>query len=75
MIAIRLAGGLGNQMFNYAFAKFLQKHGYKVVVDISWFPSEGKKHSEGKRIRCLFAWSIFCLPLCARGASRDFARF
>ena len=49
MIVIKLAGGLGNQMFNYAFAKFLQKHGYKVVVDISWFQSEGKKHSEGKK--------------------------
>ena len=48
MIVIKLAGGLGNQMFNYAFAKFLQKHGYKVVVDISWFPGEGKKNSEGK---------------------------
>ena len=36
MIVVKVAGGLGNQMFNYAFAKFLQKRGHKVVVDVSF---------------------------------------
>ncbi len=32
-IIIRLDGGLGNQMFMYAFAKFMQEQGYEVLLD------------------------------------------
>ena len=34
---IRLQGGLGNQMFQYAFAYFLHKKGNKVKVDTYLF--------------------------------------
>ena len=37
MILIQLTGGLGNQMFQYAFAKALQAKGYDVKLDISTF--------------------------------------
>ena len=32
-IIIRLDGGLGNQMFMSAFAKFMQEPGYEVLLD------------------------------------------
>lgn len=35
MIVVRIIGGLGNQMFQYAYAKSLQQRGYKVKIDIS----------------------------------------
>ena len=35
MVIIRIIGGLGNQMFQYAFAKALQIKGYNVKLDIS----------------------------------------
>jgi hypothetical protein len=34
---VRLQGGLGNQMFQYAFAYFLHKKGNRVKVDTSFF--------------------------------------
>ena len=37
MIIVRIIGGLGNQMFQYAYAKALQKKGYDVQIDISKF--------------------------------------
>ena len=37
MVIVRIVGGLGNQMFQYAYAKALQKRGYKVKIDISKF--------------------------------------
>ncbi len=37
MIIVRIIGGLGNQMFQYAYAKSLQKRGYRVKIDISKF--------------------------------------
>ena len=33
MIIVKIAGGTGNQMFMYAYAKSLQKRGYKVLLD------------------------------------------
>jgi hypothetical protein len=35
MIVVRIIGGLGNQMFQYAYAKSLQQRGSKVKIDIS----------------------------------------
>jgi len=37
MILVQLTGGLGNQMFQYAFAKALQAKGYEVKLDITTF--------------------------------------
>jgi len=37
MIIVRIVGGLGNQMFQYAYAKVLQQKGYAVKIDISKF--------------------------------------
>ena len=41
-IIIRLMGGLGNQLFQFAFASSLQACGdRRVVVDLSWFDRQG----------------------------------
>jgi hypothetical protein len=37
MLIIKIIGGLGNQMFQYAYAKALQERGYIVKIDISSF--------------------------------------
>jgi hypothetical protein len=37
LIIVKIIGGLGNQMFQYAYAKSLQQKGYEVKVDISAF--------------------------------------
>lgn len=37
MLVVRLDGGLGNQMFQYAFAKKLHSLGYNVSLDASWY--------------------------------------
>lgn len=37
MIIVRIVGGLGNQMFQYAFAKALQQKGFNVKIDTSKF--------------------------------------
>lgn len=34
---VNFGGGLGNQMFMYAFAKALQMEGCEVIIDGSWF--------------------------------------
>ncbi|SDR81377.1 Glycosyl transferase family 11 [Polaribacter sp. KT25b] len=35
MIIVKIIGGLGGQMFQYAYAKNLEQRGYKVKIDIS----------------------------------------
>lgn len=37
MIIVKIIGGLGNQMFQYAYAKALQQKGYEVKIDVSAF--------------------------------------
>lgn len=37
MITVQIIGGLGNQMFQYAYARALQVKGYDVSIDISAF--------------------------------------
>lgn len=37
MVIVRIIGGLGNQMFQYAYARALKHKGYEVKIDISSF--------------------------------------
>ena len=37
MIIVRILGGLGNQMFQYAYAKALEMSGFNVKLDLSSF--------------------------------------
>lgn len=37
MVIVRIVGGLGNQMFQYAYAKALQQNGFEVQLDLSKF--------------------------------------
>ena len=37
MIIVKIIGGLGNQMFQYAYAKALEQKGYNVKIDITAF--------------------------------------
>ena len=43
-MVVKLMGGLGNQMFIYAFAKALELEGVEVVIDAS---SYNKQHGGG----------------------------
>jgi hypothetical protein len=48
MIVVRLTGGLGNQMFQYAAGKKLAKvHSTELKLDISWY--QGKERRQQKR--------------------------
>lgn len=37
MVIVRIVGGLGNQMFQYSYAKALQQKGFEVLLDLSKF--------------------------------------
>lgn len=53
MIIVRIVGGLGNQMFQYAYAKALQQKGFEVFIDISKFKTyklHGGYHLDKYRI-------------------------
>ena len=44
MIIVKITGGLGNQMFCYAYAKALQKRGHEVKIDNSAYYDTYKLH-------------------------------
>lgn len=37
MVVVKIQGGLGNQMFQFAFYKFLESKGYNALVDLSFY--------------------------------------
>ena len=44
MVIVRLMGGLGNQMFQYAAARATSlRTGARVKLDLSWFDDEGTR--------------------------------
>lgn len=45
MIVVQISGGLGNQMFQYAFAKALETYSNKrVTLDLSWYNYNSDRH-------------------------------
>ena len=50
MIVVRLKGGLGNQLFQYAFGYVLaQRNHDNLKMDIEWFDTEGNVSWLAKR--------------------------
>ena len=49
MIIIEVAGGLGNQLQQYALYKKFQSLGKEVRLDISWFREENQSRMLAKR--------------------------
>ena len=64
MIIVRILGGLGNQMFQYAYAKALQQKGFDVKIDISKFKKyklHGGYHLDKYRIDIEVANSLYTI--------------
>jgi len=45
VIIVRICGGLGNQMFRYAYAKSLKSRGYDVKLDIKYYNKRRIEHN------------------------------
>lgn len=43
-ILIRMSGGIGNQMFQYAFGKCFEKRGRKVTYELSYYNNIAERH-------------------------------
>lgn len=56
MIVVRIQGGLGNQMFQYAYARRLQHMGKE--VRLHWHPSRRKSFHTGYSLDTIFAGSL-----------------
>ena len=52
MLVVRITGGLGNQMFQYAFARMLQQNGHKVFIH--WHPHKTKSKHNGYELDTAF---------------------
>ena len=58
MIIIRFHGGLGNQMFEYAFFKYMEKrYPGKVKADLTWFDRNFREH-QGYELEKVFGISL-----------------
>ncbi len=44
---VQIGGGLGNQMFQYTFAKTLAHRGFDVALDVSWYDLDSNKTPNG----------------------------
>jgi len=44
MNVIRIMGGLGNQLFQYAFGQIMENHGMNVAYDVSWFENHSSSN-------------------------------
>jgi len=49
MNVIKMCGGIGNQLFQYAFGKALQNQGKLVCYDVSWYNHPGAMHPQFSR--------------------------
>ena len=61
MIIVRMMGGLGNQMFQYALYRALFAHGKEAAVDTSWFDFHDVHN--GLEIHTVFGLSLAMPPL------------
>lgn len=43
MNVVKIMGGLGNQLFQYAFGRAIEEGGIKVAYDVSWYTPEREK--------------------------------
>ena len=46
---VKIKGGIGNQLFQYAFFKFLSSRGFEVELDVSWYHQVKISNSLTKR--------------------------
>ncbi len=72
MIIIRIAGGLGNQMQQYALGRKLQSLGREVKYDRSWFSEEEQKRAKMPRELELLRFRGLALPFCTEEEKRKF---
>ena len=63
MIIIKVKGGLGNQMWQYAFYRSLKEEKKDVYLDLSWFDKGGN--------RPLDLWRAFDLPVKSKSTISD----
>ena len=56
MNTIKLCGGLGNQLFQYAFGRVQKENGIEVEYDVSWF--NGKNAQKPLRTYALDKFTI-----------------
>jgi hypothetical protein len=57
MNVIRVCGGLGNQLFQYAFGRLQKRLGHTVLYDIDWY--EKHQDSQWPRNYCLDKFNVF----------------
>jgi len=64
MNVIRLIGGLGNQITQYALGQVLQKSGKQVAYDLSWYSGKAARQRGALRPYCLDKFQIPDFHIC-----------
>ena len=72
MIIVQIAGGLGNQMQQYALAEKLKSLGKEVKLDLSWFSEEQQAKAGTRRMLELDAFKNTNLVPCTAEEKRAF---